>query len=239
MKLVKLFLALPILLAFADPAKATQINFTGGTVVRNDSSIQTTNNSGVWDNVDYYTEGGFKLDFISSGGGGFESNIGDYYRAGNDVIHGHWATGHFGGLTQIKVTKLDNAAFDLNYFVLTSNTDMGGGAASGNEKAYIHASFDGITSSYSQLLPVDNWGFPATQIFLNSNFDNIKAFWFTVGNAVDCFGMDNFFINEPPPPCDIPGTCNKVPEPTANFGLLAFGSLGAIYARKRKLQVSK
>lgn len=232
--LTAISLNLLALLGFSIPASAVQINFTGGNVVRNDATVQTTNNSVVWDNVDYYEEGGFKLDFISSGAGGFESNIGDYYRAGNDVIHGHWATGHFGGLTQIKVTKLDSAAFDLNYFVLTSNTDLGGGWASGNERAYIHASLDGVTSSYSQLLPVDNWGFPATQIFLGSQFDNIKAFWFTVENAVDCFGMDNFFINEPAPPD--PST---VPEPSSLIGLLGLGILGIVSTVERKLKLSK
>jgi len=34
-----------------------------GTVYRLDSTTQTTNNSVVWDNVDYYEENGFKLDF--------------------------------------------------------------------------------------------------------------------------------------------------------------------------------
>ena len=186
-------------------AKAVQIDFTGGKVVRMDASIQTTNNASNWSDVDYYEESGFKLDFIGNSGAAdaFSANIGDYYSAGNDVIHGHWATGSYGDLTQIKVTKLDNSPFDLNYFVLTTNTDVGGGQASGNEKAYIHASVDGITESFSQLLPPEDWGFPATQIFLGSQFDNIKSFWFTADNMVDCFGMDNFYINEPAP--NVPG----------------------------------
>ena len=225
-KLTIFSLNLLALLGFSISANATQINFTGGTVTRNNGSKQTTNNSSVWDNVDYYEEGGFKLDFISGGAGGFESIIGNYYGGGNDVIHGHWGTGNFGGLTKIKVTKLDNTAFDLNYFVLTSNTDRGGGLASGNEKAFIHASIDGITSSYSQLLPSENWGFPGTQIFLGSQFDNIKAFWFTAENDIDCFGMDSFFIDEPPP--------TSVPEPNSTLTLLALGSLGAASSLNRK-----
>jgi hypothetical protein len=235
-KLTILCFNLLAILGFSIPASATQINFTGGTVTQNDGSTNTTKNNVVFQNVDYYTENGFKLDFISSGAGGFESNIGDYYHVRNDVIHGHWATGHHGGLTQIKVTKLDNTAFDLNYFVLTSNTEYGGGPASGKERAFIHASVDGITSSYSQLLPPENWGFPTSQIFLGSEFDSIKAFWFTVENAVDCFGMDNFFIDEPAPPNPA-----AIPEPTFTFSLLALGILGVVSTLKdkRKLSINK
>jgi PEP-CTERM motif len=225
--LLVISLSFPLVLAFSIPASATQIDFTAGTVVLNDASTQTTNNSVVWQDVDYYEEDGFKLDFIPSTGNSFESIIGDYYGAGNDVIHGHWATGDYGGLTQIKVTKLDNTAFDLNYFVLTSNTDAGGSFASGNERAYIHASIDGINSSYSELLPPENWGFPATQIFLNSNFDNIKAFWFTAENAIDCFGMDNFYIDE---------EFRDVPEPASLLGLLGFGAFGSTLKRKKKIE---
>ncbi len=188
-------------------ASAVQIDFTGGTVTRMNATTETTNNSVVWDNVDDYEEGGFKLDFIGNTGGGdaFAAKIGDYYGARNDVIHGHWGTGNFGDLTQIKVTKTDSSSFDLNYFVLTSNTATGGGFASGNERAFIHASTDGINESFKQLLPPENWGFPSTQIFLGSEFDGIKSFLFTAENEVDCFGMDNFFIDEPAPGTAVPG----------------------------------
>jgi len=196
--------SLVLSLALGTSALAIQIDFTGGTVVRNDASTETTNNSDLWDAVDYYDESGFRLDFIGGELEPFSANVGDYYSASNDVAHGHWATGDFGGLTQIKVTKIDGTAFDLNYFVLTSNTDTGGEAASGNEQARIHASLDGTTSSFSQLLPPEDWGFPGEQIFLGPEFDGIKAFWFEAENPIDCFGMDEFFIDEEAPPPEGP-----------------------------------
>ncbi len=188
------------------------IDFTGGTAYLSPTGTFVPNNSGSVPNVDYYVENGFKLDFIGDSG-----IIGDYYSAQNDVIHGHWATG-IGSLTEIRVTKLDGTAFDLNYFILTSNTDTGGAAASGNELAYINASTNGTTISYSQLLPTSDWGFAsggthpftgpgtnAPQIFLGTQFDNIMWFSFTVSNTVDCFGMDDFYIDEPAPIIPAPG----------------------------------
>jgi hypothetical protein len=211
-------------LSQAPPALGVQINFTGGTVVRNSGPNETTNNSVRWDDVDYYTENGFKLDFITTGTSSPSAAwVGDYYTAGNDVIHAHWATGHYGNVTRIVVTKLDNTPFDLNYFVLTSNTAQGGGLATGNELAYIHASANGVSDDYQQLLPPENWGFPSTQIFLGPQFDNVKAFWFDVGNQVDCFGMDNFYINEAAPPVE--------PEP-ASLGILAVGSAALLIRRR-------
>jgi hypothetical protein len=186
------------LLATTGTSMGAIIDFTGGTATLSDSSTVVPNNSGVWGNVDYYVENGFKVDFI--GGYGI---IGDYYSGNNDVIHGHWSTGPFGSLTSIKVTKTDSSTFDLNYFILTSNTDTGGGADSGSEQTWINAS-----NGYSQLLPTDDWGFAGTnpQIWLGSNFDNISWFSFTVSNVVDCFGMDNFYIDEPAPAIPVPSS---------------------------------
>jgi hypothetical protein len=185
------------------------IDFTNGTAYLLGGGTFTPSGSGfVW-GVDYYEENGFKLDFIEAAPTApFTSVIGDYYNVGNDVIHGHWSTGAVDGhLTEIRVTKVDGTSFDLNYFILTSNTDTGGGAASGNEQTYINASTDGSTISHSQLLPTDDWGFAGTnpQISLGSQFDNIMWFSFTVSNTVDCFGMDDFYIDEPGPVIPAPG----------------------------------
>ena len=83
------------------------------------------------------------------------------------------------------MTKLDATTFDLNYFILTSNTEIGGGPASGNEQTWINSS-----NGYSELLPSSDWGFapgggpgPGNdyhQIYLDSNFDNITKFWFDI-----------------------------------------------------------
>ena len=222
-QLAKMLAGASLLLAFSMTASAAVINFTGGTVTRLDTSTETTNNSAVWDNVDYYEQGGFRLDFkTNAGSAGFATNIGNYYGAGNDVIHAHWASGSFGGVTEIEITKVGGGTFDLNYFVLTSNTDTGGAPASGSELAYIEGFVANVSTGAALLLPPEDWGFPATQIFLGSNFDAVDSVRFFVTNVVDCFGMDEFYIDEDAPPP------TGVPEGGSSFALFGASMLLAL-----------
>jgi len=202
------------------PASAVVVDFTGGTITFLNGTTQITQNSGYWENVDYYEQGGFRLDFKpNSGSGGFSTEVGDYYGAGNDVIHAHWSTGDYGGVTSIEITKVGGGTFDLNYFILTSNTATGGSAASGLERAWLKAlDGAGVQIGAAVLLPPEDWGFPATQIFLGSQFNAVTTAVFYVENAVDCFGMDEFYIDEPAPP--------PVPEGGSTLSLLALALAG-------------
>jgi len=161
MKSILLRLLALVLAGFTLSAGAVVIDFTGGTVTRLDTTTETTNNVANWDNVDYYEENGFRLDFIpNAGSAGFATQVGNYYGAGNDVIHAHWATGNFGGITAIEITKIGGGTFDLNYFILTSNTDTGGSIASGFEQAWIEGFVANVSTGAPVLLPPEDWASP-------------------------------------------------------------------------------
>ena len=67
-----LFSVVLILACAAMKSNAAIVTFTGGVVTRLDATTETTNNIVTWDNVDYYEEVGFKLDFLpNSGSTGF------------------------------------------------------------------------------------------------------------------------------------------------------------------------
>lgn len=215
-------------LAMSGPAQAVVIDFTGGTVNLFDGGTGITNNSSLWqDSVMSYDEGGFRFSF--NGGYG---TVGNYYSIGsrpdgslinNDVVHAHWS-----GLFSMTIAAVDGALFDLNYIDLTSNTIVGGGQATGSELSYIRSD-----SGYAMLLPVSDWGIDydvngdvgdgLARLYLDHNFDNVRSVTFTSDNAY-CFGMDNFYINEPAPP---------LPEPSS-LALLGLGAVGLLVSRRRR-----
>ncbi|SHG52625.1 PEP-CTERM sorting domain-containing protein [Massilia sp. CF038] len=192
------------------PAAATEIDFTGGQAVYFDGSSVVTNNIESYYNASYYLENGYK---VSNTGGVL--NLGNYYGLGNDVMHTHWAR-NGGGVTEVRVARLDGALFDLDSFDVSSNNHPGG-TASGDERTFIHASLDGINVSYSVMLPPENWGGTLSTVLLGTEFDHIKAFWFTTENFVDCLGIDNLILADAGP--------GQVPEPAtlALFGLALAG----------------
>ena len=170
--------------------------------------------------MDFYTENGFVLDYV--GGSGFSSNVGNYYGTGNDVIHGHWGM----GITSIDIYKDGGGSFDLNYFVLTSNTAVGGGHATGSENVTIEGFLNGVSTGTAIFLPPEDWGFPAVDVFMNSNFDVVDRVKI-VGSNSFCFGMDSFYIDQAAP------VSPSVPEPSA-LSLLALGLGGLVSVRRMR-----
>ena len=201
-------------------SQASVVTFTGGTIHQNNGGTIVTNRSGSYSGVDYYQEGDFILDYI--GGSDFDAHVGDYYSAGNDVIHGHWG----GALSAIEISKVSGGIFDFNYFVLTSNTRNGGGSAIGNEVAYVQRYLNGVPTGEPVLLPPDNWGFPSQQVYFDSAFDVVDRV--VIYNADSfCFGMDEFYFDEAAPPPVIGSQYITFPEiSTKRYGDPMF-SLGA------------
>jgi hypothetical protein len=226
-----LFLSAFILFGFLFLPKvnASVIDFTGGTLYLNNGETFTTNKTQTYRNVDKYIESGFVLDFLeisteNQPNRDLTSIVGNYYNTTaypteNDVIHGHWATGNFGDLLEIRIYRENDELFDLNYFEITSNTDEAGFPASGNEMAYITA-FNSLDTQIgsSVLLPPNDWGLQDKNsgVYLGADFDAVNYVSITASNNIDCFGMDKFYFDEAAP---IPN--NPVPEPG---GLLLMGT---------------
>lgn len=182
------------------------LEFTGGDVIAGPngaaSNIDGTNTG--YSATEYH-ESGIKMTTT-----GDHINVGRYY-ANNAVIHGHWDE-----MTQVKFEMVDGSAFDMNYYKLTSNPSsaLGHGGAASDAVVSIVASVDGTTESFRTTLPAEDWGDEfggddsVTEVYLGPEFDNIKAFWFESDKAASqCFGMDTYYINRPPPE---PTTANAI-----------------------------
>lgn len=226
-KLLSTILASSILLA---SAKAAIITFTGGTATTATGSTFTTNNQPSVGNIVSYSEGSFLLSYNSTSGQYESQTVGNYYGTG-DVIHAHWIN----GLQSIDITRTNNAAYDLQYFSLTSNTEFGGGPASGNERIYIQGYYQGATVTPQFMLPGEDWGGTYQDIILPSSFDLVDMVRIS-GSGAFCYGMDNFVFDEPIPAALLSGNGSgliptaPVPEPTA----AVLGSLGLALLFRRK-----
>ena len=231
MKKLTSFLGLSLCLTALAPAAV--VTFTGGTAYGNLTIFDpvtwmpTTVTSGVTDGtqnfsgVDYYIENGFKFDYVGGSGG----SIGNYYGTGNDVIHAHWGVSE---MTGIEISKDGGGTFEFNYFVLTSNTLNPGGAPTGAEDVHVQAWLNGVQVGSDVILPSEQWGFPAVDIFFGTAFDNVdKVVITSTHTSFSCFGMDSFYIDQAAP------VSPSVPEPSA-LSLLALGLGGLAAVRRRK-----
>lgn len=234
-------LAASCALGLCSVSQAAIIDFTGGTAYLNGGGTCNTTDTSLCYSVDYYEEDGFIFDFIGS-----YEYVGDYYNATNSVVHAHWQL----GLQAMEIRKVGGGVFDLNYFVLTSNTIVGGGWASGLEETYVEAWAGGVMLERLLLTP-DTWGFVGInnigsplqtdpQMYMSANFDAVDTVRFTSASTVHgqpghvhdayCFGMDMFYIDQAAP------EPNPVPAP-ASLALLTLGVLGfAARVSKRKLR---
>lgn len=206
-----------VLISLTVGASAAVVTFTGGTVNLGARGTGTTDGTTNYSSVDYYTESGFKFDYIGGSGG----SIGSYYGVGNDVIHAHWGVSE---MTHIEITKVGGGTFDFNYFVLTSNTLSPGGQAIGTENVSVQAWLNGSQVGSDFQLPSEDWGLVTTKdVFFNTDFDLVDKVVITSPmTSFSCFGMDAFYIDQAAP----------VPEPSA-AALMVLGA-GALVALKRR-----
>ena len=170
--------------------------FTGGDAT-SALGVVTVNIDG--ENNDYlaqtYSEGALQVVITPSA---TEAHLGDYYdQSPNGVLHVHWKGQEAGGTERATIAYQSGASFDMNYFVLTTNTSISGDGAQGNEDTYIVASADGQTETFKQLLPSEDWGLSdgVTEVYLGSEFDDVKAVWFESDGVSVCLGLDRFHID--------------------------------------------
>jgi len=212
---------------------AALIGFTGGTVTLNSGATGVTNQLVNYQDVSYYAEGGFKLEFFFDGAPDVNSsNIGDYYDTRNDVIHTHWVGSILGNATEIRVSKLDGSNFYLGGFAVTSNT-AGGllDPADGSELVMVNSSKANNVFSIGG----DDWGLgngpdPIYNVTGNPLLSDISWFSFTNGPTSTSvgFGLDNFHLDE----AGDPAGSDPTPEPSST-ALLGLGGLALLLRRRR------
>lgn len=175
------------------------VSFNSGAGVQADSTVvDPIDGASTQYSFVSYSEGGVDMMVTPSGA---TVSVGNYYGVGDGVVHGHWIE-EGGNMETLRFELASGEPFDLNYYRLTSNTEIGGGPATGNEDTYIIASVDGTTESFRQKLPSEDWGTVGgggdgafREIYLGPEFDGIRAFWFDSEGGTFCFGMDEFYVN--------------------------------------------
>lgn len=240
--MMKRICLLGLFIGLSTSVNAAQIDFTGGTAFFNSGGSGITNNTSSYENVSYYEEAGFRLEFIfGSTPTSFSTIVGDYYHTGNDVFHAHWggngnqSSGPYGEVDEIRISKIDGGLFDLGGFRVSTNTAHGGGVSDGNELTWINSSKANEIFSIDS----DSWGLNrGTDPLISIESDNrllndISWFSFTndpLSSAVG-LGLDNFFLDEVGDPNGIDPSV--VPIPAAMW-LFSSGLIGLIGMKKNR-----
>lgn len=194
----KIFVSALSLASLAVTASAATVTFENGVI-----DGTTTVTPGMSETpFSTYEEGGFTVSSSS------EISVGNYFGSGNNVIHWHYV----GSTVRFALTSGEN--FSLESFILNSNTQVGGGSATGNEEVYLVAS-----TGERILLPPNDWGVNTQVNF--TTLDNIQYFDIVAESNVYCIGLDNITYG-----------AAVVPEPSA--ALLGGLSALALLRRRRR-----